>query len=104
MDIVAFVAVALALAGQMSDCYTTEIALAHGMAEGNPIARFLTAHIGNTGITLLKCVGAAIVLPMTTMIVAGYELSAIVAGVIAVIGFVAAGLNYRLMRKHGIPL
>ena len=104
MDVLAFIAVALALAGQMGDCYTTEIALAHGMSEGNPIARWLTSHIGNTGLTLLKCVGAAIVLPMVTMILGGYELSAIIAGVIAVIGFVAAGLNYRLMRKHNIPL
>jgi hypothetical protein len=96
--------VVVALAGQLGDCYTTEVSLAHGMVEGNPIAAWLQKKIGQTGLTILKCAGAAITLPMLTTIFAGITYGCVVAGIIGGIGVFATVKNYLLMRKNHIPL
>lgn len=105
-DALIFTLYAIGLAGQLGDCYTTEIGLAHGLAEGNPIAKWIVSKIGNTGATLLKCVGFATVFPMLSYILSHQLVWAFVGAEIPVIGlgWYASVTNYLLLKKNKIAL
>jgi hypothetical protein len=100
------VSAAFALLGQLSDCYTTEVGLAGGMKEANSIAIWLTNKIGNTGLTLLKCIGLAQGLPILAYEASGQDpvVFIVAAGVAGAIGWVAGIENYLLNKKYGIKL
>ena len=97
---------AFALLGQLSDCWTTEVGLSHGLAEGNKIATWFTNKIGNTGLTLLKCIGLAQLFPVLAFEFAHQNVLAFVVPAVAVgvIGWVAGITNYLLLKKNKISL
>jgi hypothetical protein len=96
---------AVALLGQLSDTYTTERGLAHGLVEVNGAVKWIVSKIGNTGITLLKCVGLAQVFPAVVYIASKSVAYALLAfGAAAVIGWAAGITNYLQLRKAKVSL
>jgi len=97
------ITVSAAIIGQLGDCITTEAGLAGGLKEGNKIATWLVNKIGNVGMAFLKCAGAAQLLPIVGYHFGGDLGLELIAGIIGFWGFLATFLNYRLMKKSGIP-
>lgn len=89
-----------ACAGQFLDCFTTSIGLSHGLTEGNPISRFLIAHLGETGTNALK-MGF---LPLAATVGGFYTHSSIPGFVIAGIGLAAGIANIVTLRKAKVSL
>jgi hypothetical protein len=93
----------LAVLGQFLDIWTTAVALAHGLQEGNPIAAKIMAKIGTLGFGLIK----VLALPAVCVLLAitqGWTLGIIVASIVAGTGFLAGIPNYRLLKSKGIRL
>ena len=106
MEAIIFAVYSLGILGKIGDTYTTEVGLAHGLAEGNGIATWIVSKIGVTGISLLKCMGFAGIAPMLAYILTGQNAYALLAvsGPAAVIGIVATVENYLLLKKNKIAL
>lgn len=103
-DLLYFLAVALALVGQAADCYTSQVGLAHGGKEANPILRFIISHAGFTGMWLFKVLGYAFLFPVISDAVGGLWYGQAGAFVAAGWGFLAGVINYIGLRKRGIKL
>lgn len=99
-DILLFLAYAAACAGQGLDCYTTSLGLSHGLVEGNPVSRFLIAHLGETGTNALK-MGF---LPLASVVGGFYAHSSIPGFVVAGIGLAAGIANIVTLRKAKVSL
>ena len=88
-----FILFALASFGQFLDTRTTEVALATGLAEANPIGRFLINKLGITPAYILK--SAVLPIGFVWMGLLSAKASYISLIGLAIAGFVAAYLNYR---------
>ena len=100
-SVIFFAVDSLAMLGQLADCRTTEVGLAHGFAEGNSFAAKIYSKIGSAGFYALKCM----VLPFAAALTFGFEgwaYGVVVAVPFAAIGFIAGIKNYLLLKKSGI--
>ncbi len=97
---------AFALAGQLGDCWTTEVALSHGFVEVNKVVNWLTKKVGSTGVTLLKVIGLAQAVPVLVFELTHQDVLAavIVFAAVGAVGFAAAIGNYLGLRKKNIKL
>lgn len=103
-ELLYFLAMVLALTGQAADCYTSQVGLAHGQKEFNPILRFIVAHAGLTGMWLFKVLGYAFLFPAISEVVGGLWYGQAGAFVAAGWGFIAAVVNYFLLRSKKISI
>lgn len=101
-DVAFFLADAACLLGQFTDCRTTEVGLANGDTEANPIGKWLISKLTITGLYALK-VGAV---PMTCAIVYGYDykLGLALAAIGAGAGWAMGIRNYLSLRKAKISV
>ncbi len=105
-----FIAVALALAGQLSDIITTDVALAHGWAETISAPAKLIKWLGVTALTGIKVVGFGIVAPLLTTIIElhfnapGYAAGTCVALAASAAGFFAGVTNYLRLKAAKISV
>jgi hypothetical protein len=105
-----FIAVALALAGQLLDVITTEVALSHGWTETVAAPLAVLKKLGSTVLAVVKIVGLGIVVPLLTAIIElhfnapGYLTGSIVGFVSAAVGFYAGIKNYILLKAAKISI
>ena len=109
-QILLFVAVAAAIAGQMSDVYTTSVAASHGWKETISAPAALLTKFGVTGLALVKIVGLSIAAPLLTTIIElqfkgpGYAAGSCVGFVAAAGGFYAGIVNYLRLKASKISV
>ena len=109
-EVLLFIAVALALAGQLSDVITTDAAIAHGWVELIFAPAFIIKKLGTTALAAIKVVGFGIVAPLLTTIIElhfnapGYVAGSTVGLVSAAIGFYAGIKNWIALHKAGISV
>src|ERR1700676_5456555 len=103
-DVYFFLAVLVAIFGQVSDIITTNAALAHPekLKEANGIAAFFIKKLGFGVTAFLKVAVIGIGFPVLVYKLGYPTLGAITALGSAAAGFVAAYLNYKLLKKVGI--
>lgn len=99
-DAVIFGLTAAAGLGQLLDCRTTEVGLANGDTEGNPIGRWLIAKVGITGAYAIK-VGALPIIGAIVYGAVGFTYGVILPALFAAAGFTVGIKNYLLLRKQG---
>lgn len=103
-DILFFVAVALAIAGQGLDDITTNIALAGGGKELNGVVAWFIKKIGFPAVAFIKVAGFGIGGPVLFYSF-GYPVVGAVVGFIAAgVGFYAGILNYLAEKKAKISV
>jgi hypothetical protein len=101
-SVLAFIAYAICLSGQLADSVTTESALAFGGKETNKISAWIVAKLGVTGLTILKCVVVpAIGIPF--FIYGGWISFAIYEIPLGIVGWVCGVINARRNRAAGHP-
>src|ERR1700687_675082 len=109
-QILLFVAVAAAIAGQLSDVYTTSVATSHGWVETVLAPATLVKKFGLTALTAVKVVGLGIVAPLLTTIIElhfnapGYLTGSIIAFLAAAGGFYAGVVNYLRLKAAKISI
>lgn len=102
-DALIFVLTTLAIASQFGDTYTTQIGLAHGATEVNPVGKWLLSKLPIQAIYPIKCA----VLPLGALMLAnlgGTVPMVIVESIIAAGGVFACVYNYLTLRKANISL
>jgi hypothetical protein len=105
-----FIAVALALAGQLLDVITTEVALAHGWTETVAAPLAVLNNIGSFGLAGIKIVGLGVIAPLLTAIIElhfnapGYLTGSIIGFSSAALGFYAGIKNYILLKAAKISI
>jgi hypothetical protein len=94
---------AAAVVGQFSDARTTEVGLAHGFAEENPVGYWLIKLLGAPGIYALKCAAAPLV-GVILYAAFGWNYGTAMAGFFAGLGFALGITNYRLIKQSNPTL
>lgn len=100
--LLAFIAYAICLSGQLADSVTTESALALGGKETNKIAAWIVAKLGVSGLTILKC-AVAPALGIPCFIYAGWVGFALYEVPLGIAGWVCGVINARRNRAAGNP-
>lgn len=101
-SILAFIAYAICLSGQLADSLTTESALSFGGKETNKIAAWIVAKLGVSGLTILKCMFAP-ALGIPFFIYGGWIGFAIYEVPLGIAGWVCGVINARRNRAAGHP-
>ncbi len=103
-DVLFFVSVATAIAGQLSDIVTTDRGLSTGGKELNSVVAYAINKIGFSAVAFIKIVGLAIGLPVLFLEVGQPLVGVIVAFASAGVGFYAGIANYIALKKAKISL
>lgn len=103
-DVLFFIAVGTAIAGQGLDIITTNAGLATGGKEMNPVVAYAIKKIGLPGVAMVKIAGFAIGLPVLFYSLQHPNAGAAVAFISAGIGFYAGIVNYIALKKAKISV
>jgi len=93
----------LGVLGQFSDDRTTQVALAHGATEGNPIGAFLLKHLGTVGLYVIKTgIFPAAALALALFSPSEFEPAVLLQCFVAAVGFGAGIYNYFGLKSKGV--
>ena len=103
-DVLFFISVATAIAGQGLDVITTNAGLATGGKELNPVVAWAIKKIGFAAVAFIKVGGLAIGLPVLFYSLKHPGVGAIIAFCAAGVGFYAGIVNYIAEKKAKISV
>lgn len=103
-DVLVFVAVAAAVAGQGLDVITTNAGLASGGKETNGIVSLFISKIGFPAVAFIKVAGLGMGLPILSYSLDYPGTAAVVGFIMAGGGFAAGLINYFRLKKVGVKV